>query len=73
MRSRKSLFVLGLFVLGLAAISLVGCGDDEKGTSTNPNLLSGEDYAATTAHVNSSVDSTLTVIANGLARSSSVP
>lgn len=66
MSSRKSLFVAGLFVVALAAVCLMGCGDDDKGTSTSPNLLSGEDYVATTSHVNGLVDSTLSVIADGL-------
>lgn len=67
MSSRKSLFVAGLFVLSLVAIGLMGCGDDDKGTSTNPNLLSGEDYVATTSQVNGLVDSTISVVADGLA------
>lgn len=67
MSSRKSLFVAGLLILCLAAIGLMGCSDDNKGTSTNPNLLSGEDYVATTSHVNALVDSTLSVVADGLA------
>ena len=66
MSSRKSLFIVGLSLICLSLVGLIGCGGDDKTTSNTGNLLSGDDYNAASSNVNTLVDSTLTVVTDGL-------
>lgn len=66
MYSRKSLFTVGLCLVALVALALAGCGDDNKTTSTK-NTLTGAAYTQSSTHVTALVDSSITVIGNGLA------
>ena len=66
MMSRKSLFTVGLSLAALALVALVGCGGDDKTTSSG-NLLTGTDYNSAVNQVNALVDSTLSVVGKGLA------
>jgi hypothetical protein len=65
MSSRKSLFAVGLSLAALALLALVGCGGDDK-TTSSANLLTGTAYNGAVNQVNALVDSTLGVIGKGL-------
>lgn len=65
MSSRKSLFTVGLSLAALALVALVGCGGDDK-TTSSATLLTGSDYNGAVNQVNALVDSTLSVIGKGL-------
>jgi hypothetical protein len=65
MSSRKSLFTVGLSLAALALVVLVGCGGDDKTTSSG-NSLTGTDYNSAVNQVNALIDSTLSVVGKGL-------